>query len=108
MADSDSVPETCPRCRGWVWHRREPCNCKAGSPPPTARDIDFLPALGRRLRALRQSRGLSLDALATRAGMSKTGIWDIEKGKHEPMAWTLVTLANVLGVTTDYLLLREG
>lgn len=25
----DRVPETCPRCGGWVWHRREPCACEA-------------------------------------------------------------------------------
>jgi hypothetical protein len=25
------VAETCPRCRGFVWHRREPCNCPASN-----------------------------------------------------------------------------
>ncbi len=24
---SETIDEICPRCKGFVWHRREPCNC---------------------------------------------------------------------------------
>jgi hypothetical protein len=26
----ERLPETCPRCKGWVWHRTLPCGCKPG------------------------------------------------------------------------------
>ncbi len=63
--------------------------------------------LGQRVRACRKSSGLSLDELARRTGLSKTGLWEIEKGENEPMARTLVVLAKALGVKVDYLLLME-
>jgi DNA-binding XRE family transcriptional regulator len=99
------VSETCPRCHGFVWHRRDPCKCKP-SPVPVS-DLDILYAIGCRLKACRLAQQLSLDELAARTGLSKTGIWQIECGESEPMARTLIALANELSVTTDYLLMRE-
>lgn len=98
------VAETCHRCHGWIWHRRWPCECKTVGRPQTSTP-DWLRAIGQRLRACRCSRKLTLDELADRCGMSKTGLWEIEAGKHEPMARTLVALSAALEVTTDYLLL---
>lgn len=102
-----SVPETCPRCRGWVWHRREPCNCKPVSVPSPKDEPRYLELLGKRLKAMRESLALSQDELAARASMSKTGLWQIEAGRSEPGAKTIVCLANALKVTTDFLLLRS-
>ncbi len=99
------IEETCPRCGGWVWHRDTPCNCKA--PAATVPEPQFLELLGKRIRTLREARGWSMDKLAAKIPMSKTGLWQIEKGRSEPMAKTIVALASVLGVTTDHLLLRE-
>lgn len=28
----DRLPETCPLCGGWQFHRREPCGCRATNP----------------------------------------------------------------------------
>ena len=103
-----SVEETCPRCHGWVWHRSEPCNCK----PAVVSEFNYtqglLDLIGRRVRALREAKRLSLDELAERACMSKTGLWEIEQGKNEPRAFTVIALAEALETTTDYLLRGEA
>lgn len=99
---SDEVKETCPRCKGWIWHRAEPCNCRSLA---LKIELGFIDALAARLKATRQQKGLSLDQLAFRADMSKAGLWQIEAGRSEPMAKTIVALAKALDVTTDYLLL---
>ncbi len=100
------LAETCPRCQGWVWHREEPCNCKPIIIADPKHDADYLKLVGERIRSVRRAKGIGMDRLADEAGMSKTGLWQIEKGKSEPMARTLVALANALDVTTDFLLLR--
>ncbi len=100
------VPETCPRCKGFVWHRSAPCNCPAEPTTPTLDSpVSFRLQLGQRLYAARRQRQLSLDQLAARAGMSKAGLWQIEQGHSEPRAGTVVALALALEVTTDALLI---
>jgi transcriptional regulator with XRE-family HTH domain len=64
----------------------------------------FMVAFGQRFKALRKSCGLSLDAVALRTGLSKTAVWEIEKGRTEPRAWTVVRLAAALGVGAEKLL----
>lgn len=103
---ADTVDEVCPRCRGFVWHRREPCNCQP-VPQEPAYSGDFLVAVGKRLAATRQSCHLSLDGLCERSGLSRTYLWQLESGKSNPSATTLCALATSLGVTVDYLLLRS-
>lgn len=100
----DPIEERCPRCHGYVWHRRDPCNCQ--TPDREFLGNDFLVAFGGRLRSIRESACLSLDALASRTGLSKAGLWALEKGQSEPMARTIVSLSFALNVSTDYLLLR--
>ncbi|ASU81557.1 XRE family transcriptional regulator [Nocardiopsis gilva YIM 90087] len=39
---------------------------------------------GAKLRRLRESRGLSVVALAAAAGLSKWAIYGIEQGRHQP------------------------
>ena len=56
---------------------------------------------GLRLRTLRIERGLTLDALAERAGMKHQNIVRFESGGREPNWQTVLRLAAALGVTPD-------
>jgi transcriptional regulator with XRE-family HTH domain len=64
-------------------------------------------SLAKRLRSHRESKGLSLDELASRAKISKTYLWELEKdtaGDKKPSADVLLRLATVLSVTIADLL----
>jgi len=55
-----------------------------------------------RIRALRDSQGLTLDELATRARISKTYLWELEKdiaGEKKPSADVLLRIATALSAT---------
>lgn len=69
---------------------------------------DFLLGIGERLRLLRTELGLSLDMLAANTDLSKTGLWQIEKGRQEPGARVLLRLSIALRCTVDYLLRGDG
>lgn len=64
--------------------------------------------IGDAVRERRVEIGLSLDVLASRIEMSKTGLWEIEQGRNEPRAGTLLRLCNVLGLSADVLLGING
>jgi transcriptional regulator with XRE-family HTH domain len=55
--------------------------------------------IARRVRELRAARGLSLDALATHCGVSRSMISLIERGESSPTAVLLEKLATGLGVS---------
>lgn len=55
-------------------------------------------AVARRITALRQQRGLSLTALAARAGIGKGTLSELEAGTRNPTLETLYALAGPLGV----------
>jgi transcriptional regulator with XRE-family HTH domain len=58
-----------------------------------------LPArIAGRVRALRGERGLSLEALAGRSGVSRSMISRVERGESSPTAVVLDRIANGLGV----------
>ncbi|MRX09125.1 helix-turn-helix domain-containing protein [Pseudoduganella sp. FT25W] len=59
-------------------------------------DINLL--IARRVRELRDAHGLSLDALASRSGVSRSNISLIERGESSPTAAVLDKLASALGV----------
>lgn len=63
--------------------------------------------LAARLRNLRAGRGLTLDALAERAGVSRSAISLIERGESSPTAAVLDRLAAGLGVTLASLFADE-
>ncbi|CAO3355887.1 Transcriptional regulator, Xre-family with cupin domain [Azospirillum palustre] len=63
----------------------------------TENDIDS--RLATRLRALRADRGLTLDGLAERSGVSRSMISLVERGESSPTASVLERLAAGLGVT---------
>ena len=60
--------------------------------------------LGPRIAALRHDAGWSQAELAKKLRVSASAIGMYEQGRREPSADTLVTLAGLFGVTTDYLL----
>jgi transcriptional regulator with XRE-family HTH domain len=51
-----------------------------------------------RLKELREQAGLTQQALADKAQLSKAGIADLEQGRREPSWATAVALAAALGV----------
>lgn len=65
--------------------------------------------LGYRVRALRTKAGLSQTALGKRLAISKSAVSQLECGiTGDPAASRIRDLAQILGVSTDYLLgLRE-
>ncbi len=60
---------------------------------------DLNQRIAERVRDLRAARGLSLDALATKSGVSRSMISLIERGESSPTAVVLEQLATGLGVT---------
>ncbi len=55
-----------------------------------------------RLRALRTEAGLSVTELATKSGINRTYIHNLEDGRRvDPRLSLLVKLADALGVTLD-------
>lgn len=62
------------------------------------------PRVGAALQALRASRGLSLDDLSKRAGVSKSMLSQIERNQANPTVAVVWRLANALGVDMGELL----
>jgi transcriptional regulator with XRE-family HTH domain len=62
---------------------------------------------GKRLRAVRMARGLTQQALSDMVGLALRSYQCYEQGTREPSLSMLVTLADVLRVSTDYLLGRD-
>ena len=59
---------------------------------------------GNRLARLRRQRGWNQSQLAVRLGVSASTIGMYEQGRREPDCRTLIALAAILEVSTDYLL----
>lgn len=57
-----------------------------------------------RLRQLREERGLTLEILAGKLGISKSLLWDLEQGRRRVHGELLLKIALFFDVTTDYLL----
>lgn len=64
----------------------------------------FLAELGRRLRAGRQKRGLSVAALAEQAELSRRYVTETEAGRANPSILVLAKLASALGLALPTLL----
>ena len=62
------------------------------------------PSVGTALAALRQSEGLSLDALARQSGVSKSMLSQIERNRTNPTVAVVWRLAQALGVEVAELL----
>lgn len=60
--------------------------------------------MGPRVKELRKLRGLSLQQVSDRAGMTKSWLWEIEQGRQtNPTINSAVALSRALGVSLDYL-----
>ncbi|HHP8293155.1 TPA: LexA family protein [Acinetobacter baumannii] len=64
--------------------------------------------LGTRLKNLRKSKKLTQQQVADAIGVSKTSVIYWEKDENLPKYDSLMTLAQILGVTSDYLLSGKG
>jgi len=62
------------------------------------------PCVGATLQALRQGRGMSLDELSRKAGVSKSMLSQIERNQTNPTVAVVWRLANALGVSIAELL----
>ena len=60
--------------------------------------------LGARIAALRRAAGMSQAQLAQKLGISPSAMGMYEQGRREPSMETLVAIAKVFQVSTDYLL----
>jgi transcriptional regulator with XRE-family HTH domain len=67
-----------------------------------------MPTVGDRVKQRRQELGLSQDALAQRAGISKSFLSDLETGKRSVGAETLLDLGRAMGVSLDFLMTGKG
>lgn len=66
--------------------------------------IDICTKAGRRIRELRDARGMNQETLAGLAKLGRISLSRIENGKAEPGLRTLVNLARALDVTVSELL----
>lgn len=64
--------------------------------------------LGEKLQTLRQQKGLSQEQLAERLEVSRQSVSKWESGQSRPDMDKLVVLAELFGVSTDYLLKEDG
>jgi transcriptional regulator with XRE-family HTH domain len=60
--------------------------------------------MGRRLKRLRDAKGLSQEMLAKKVGVSREYVNRLEAGRHDPTVGMLQRLAKALGVPVTELL----
>jgi len=60
--------------------------------------------LAKRIKALREQRGLSQESLAAKAGVSRGYLARLETGRHDPTVGTVEKLAKALRVKVTDLL----
>ena len=75
-----------------------------GSPAPSVDGEEVAAALGHSLRRLRKARGLTLQQLASRCGLSQPFLSQLENGKAMPSLMALHNVAQALGTTAHSLL----
>ena len=75
---------------------------RAGRGPPVTRSG---PTLGEKLAALRLGRGLSVEQLADRLGVSRQALWYWETGQRMPRARMLARIAAEFGLSQSELLM---
>lgn len=73
----------------------------------SGREEELSRTFGARLRALRRGRGLSLEELEARTGLSRSSLTKYERGLGNPTLTTLALLADALGVAVSALLREE-
>lgn len=81
-------------------------NPHAGDPPLDRRLTAAHVGLGRAVRQLRRTGGISQDALAARCDLHRTYVGGIERGERNVSFGNLVKIAGALGVRPSELLAR--
>jgi transcriptional regulator with XRE-family HTH domain len=61
---------------------------------------------GRKLKQLRKQKKIKQHQIAARMGITERAYWGYEHEEYEPTASKLTKIADVLDVSTDYLLGR--
>src|SRR5947199_4803219 len=69
-----------------------------------ATEVNGIPPVGRRVRALREARGLSLRDLADRSGVSAPMLSQVERGDTSPTLAVAGKIATGLGLSLSQLL----
>ncbi len=89
-----------PIARKWFLLTLVHCGCTLGAimDGPEEKRKQVLGEIAGRIRHLRLQQGLSMDALARKAGFTKSYVSQIENLKREPTIGTLVTIAHALDV----------
>lgn len=64
-------------------------------------------SVGKRLRFIRDQKGLTLDQLAQKAGISKSFLWAVEQDRSGISGEKLLQVANALGASLEFLLRGE-
>lgn len=71
--------------------------------------MEPIPRLGKRIQALREEKGLSIQKLAERSGTSYQNIWRIEHGQQlDPSVALMRGIARGLGVGVDHVIEMFG
>ena len=63
-----------------------------------------LETVGQRINHVRTQKKLTLEALANRAGLSKSFLWEVEKGRSGISGTRLLGVADALDASVEYLL----
>ena len=62
---------------------------------------------GQRLRQQRKARGMTIEELAEKIGITQNYLGLVERGENLPSMATLIKIVNVLGISSDLLLCDE-
>ena len=83
------------------------CDDDAPTRTPQKKPSPVHPAFAEKLRRFRESHGLSVVDLAAGSGLSKSSIYQYERGDRFPRYPHARALARCLGVSTDLLLSED-
>src|SRR5262245_7753406 len=64
--------------------------------------------VGERIKAVREALGWTQDALAAKAGISKSFLSDVERGERDISSAYLLKIANAMDASLEYLLRGES
>lgn len=112
-ADGSNVSTACPTSRpdidvAQVWHQRVPTRPSQTDPEQLARWQVIRRQVGSRIRAIRIEQGLTQEALALEAGMSRNQLVEVEHGRRSLLFERIFDVAAALGVEPGVLLVLEG
>ena len=67
-------------------------------------DVPDLDTLGQRVNYIRMQKGLTLEALADRSGLSKSFLWEVEQDRSGISGRRLLQVADALNASVEFLL----